>query len=102
MTSAQRCSQGTRPGTPATRADTIERLIGRSCLARGKQGVRATAKALRLVEVLDLAGVVRLTSAELTGDMEKKLEVEAKSLAQVLHGRGFREHCRNDEITRRL
>jgi DNA topoisomerase III len=68
-------------GTPATRADTIERLIGRGYLARGKQGVRATAKALRLIEVLDLAGVIRLTSAELTGDMERKLRaVESQSL----------------------
>ena len=53
-------------------------------MARGKQGVRATAKALRLIEVLDLAGVLRLTSAELTGDMEKKLrDVESRTLARA-------------------
>jgi DNA topoisomerase-3 len=60
-------------GTPATRADTIERLIGRSYLAREGRSLRATAKALRLLEVVTRANVQRLSSVELTGDMESKL-----------------------------
>ena len=68
-------------GTPATRADTIERLIRRGYLAREGRPLRATAKAIRLVDVLQRAGAIRLTSADLTGDMEHKLaQVESGSL----------------------
>ncbi|MGB0591481.1 MAG: DNA topoisomerase [Myxococcota bacterium] len=67
-------AMGTRGlGTPATRADTIERLIRRGYLAREGRSLRATAKAIRLVDVLQRAGAIRLTSADLTGDMEHKL-----------------------------
>lgn len=83
-------------GTPATRADTIERLIGRGYLARGKRGMRATAKALRLIEVLDKAGVIRLTSAELTGDMEQKLRlVEAMTLERDTYMVQVRDNTQN-------
>jgi len=75
-------AMGTRGlGTPATRADTIERLIRRGYLGRDGRALRATAKAIRLVDVLHRAGALRLTSAELTGDMEHKLaQVEAGTL----------------------
>ena len=75
-------AMGTRGlGTPATRADTIERLIRRAYLARDGRSLRATAKAIRLVDVLQRAGAIRLTSADLTGDMEHKLaQVEGGQL----------------------
>jgi len=78
-------AMGTRGlGTPATRADTIERLIRRGYLARDGRALRATAKAIRLVDVLHRAGALRLTSAELTGDMEHKLaQVEAGTLGRA-------------------
>ena len=60
-------------GTPATRADTIERLIQRGYLAREGKSLRAAAKAIRLVETLQRANVLNLTSPELTGEMEHKL-----------------------------
>ena len=71
-------------GTPATRADTIERLIRRGYLARDGRSLRATAKAIRLVDVLQRAGAIRLTSADLTGEMEHKLaQVEGGSLQRT-------------------
>jgi DNA topoisomerase-3 len=70
-------------GTPATRADTIERLISRGYLARMKRNLRATAKAIRLIEILQRSNALRLTSVELTGDMESKLrKVETGILAR--------------------
>ncbi|MEC9071495.1 MAG: DNA topoisomerase, partial [Myxococcota bacterium] len=70
-------------GTPATRADTIERLIDRGYLVRAERALRATAKAVRLVEVLHRAGAKRLISAALTGDMEFKLRnVEGGDLSR--------------------
>ena len=61
-------------GTPATRAETIEKLIGRRYLAREGKALRATAKAIRLIEVLRAAGAQTLTSVELTGELEHRLK----------------------------
>ncbi|HVJ82749.1 MAG TPA: DNA topoisomerase, partial [Planctomycetia bacterium] len=61
-------------GTPATRADTIENLKFREYVDRG---LRPTAKGIRLIELLRKINAGRLTSAELTGELEYHLaEVE--------------------------
>jgi DNA topoisomerase-3 len=61
-------------GTPATRADTIETLKSREYVDRG---LRPTAKGIRLIDLLQRIHAVRLTSPELTGELEKHLnEVE--------------------------
>ena len=71
-------------GTPATRAETIEKLISRQYLAREGKSLRATAKAIRLVEVLRAAGAQTLTSVELTGELEHRLkQVENGELARA-------------------
>ncbi|MGM0578001.1 MAG: DNA topoisomerase [Myxococcota bacterium] len=71
-------------GTPATRADTIERLINRGYLAREGKSLRATAKAIRLIETLRRAGALKLTEPELTGEMEYKLrQVEQGRLERI-------------------
>ena len=61
-------------GTPATRADTIEKLIFREFIGRGKGGsLRATPHGIKLIDILRRIPVEWITSAELTGDMESKL-----------------------------
>ena len=61
-------------GTPATRADTIEKLLSRTYIERGKGGsLRATAHGIRIIDILRRIPVSWITSAELTGDMESKL-----------------------------
>jgi len=61
-------------GTPATRADTIEKLISREFINRGKGGsIRATPHGIKLIEILRRIPVEWITSPELTGDMESKL-----------------------------
>ena len=62
-------------GTPATRAETIEKLISREFIGRGKSGsLRATPHGIKLVDILRRIPVEWITSAELTGDMESKLD----------------------------
>ena len=62
-------------GTPATRADTIEKLISREFIGRGKGGsLRATAHGIKMIDILRRIPVEWITSAELTGDMESKLD----------------------------
>ncbi|MBM64649.1 MAG: hypothetical protein CMH55_00260 [Myxococcales bacterium] len=60
-------------GTPATRADTIERLIRREYVRRHGKFLQPTPKAIRLVEMLHEVGARGLVSVELTGEMEQKL-----------------------------
>ncbi|MEC7750472.1 MAG: DNA topoisomerase [Myxococcota bacterium] len=60
-------------GTPATRADTIERLIRREYVRRQGKFLQPTPKAIRLVEMLHEVGARGLVSVELTGEMEQKL-----------------------------
>ena len=61
-------------GTPATRADTIEKLISRNFIQRARSGsLRATAGGIKLIELLRAIPVEWITSPELTGDMEAKL-----------------------------
>ena len=61
-------------GTPATRADTIEKLLTREYIYRSKNGaISATPYGIRLIEILRKIPVEWITSAELTGEMEANL-----------------------------
>jgi DNA topoisomerase-3 len=57
-------------GTPATRASIIERLISVGYIEREGRALHATEKGVKVIELL---GDHQLTSAELTGDWEKRL-----------------------------
>ena len=61
-------------GTPATRADIIENLIAKEYLMRIGGGLRATAKSIRLFDVLRRVDIKSLSSVELTADMEVLLK----------------------------
>ncbi|MBW7875555.1 MAG: topoisomerase C-terminal repeat-containing protein [Candidatus Cloacimonetes bacterium] len=62
-------------GTPATRADIIENLIQKEYLVRMSGGaLKATGKAIRLMDVLSRVNVKRLHSVELTAEMEHSLK----------------------------
>ena len=70
-------------GTPATRAETIEKLISREFIGRGKGGsIRATAHGIKLIDLLRRIPIEWITSAELTGDMESKLDGVQKGTNQ--------------------
>jgi len=64
-------------GTPATRADIIENLIAKGYVVRADKALRPTVKGIRLIDTLNRIHIERLTSPELTGDIEFNLgEVE--------------------------
>jgi DNA topoisomerase-3 len=72
-------------GTPATRADTIEKLLSRGYISRQQSGaLNATPHGIRIIEILRRIPVEWITSAELTGEMEAALtsvqkgEIKAK------------------------
>jgi len=77
-------------GTPATRAEIIENLISKGYVRRVGKSLAATAKAIRLLDVLKRIRVERLSSAELTGELEQHLR-------QVERGERTREEF-NTEI----
>ena len=61
-------------GTPATRADTIEKLLNRNYIRRSRNGtISAAAHGIRMIDVLRRIPVEWITSPELTGDMEASL-----------------------------
>ncbi len=61
-------------GTPATRADTIEKLLSRNYIRRSRNGtISASAHGIRMIDVLRRIPVEWITSPELTGDMEASL-----------------------------
>jgi len=60
-------------GTPATRAQIIENLIGEQYLHRDGRELQPTAKAFSLMTLLNGLGIAELTSPELTGGWEWKL-----------------------------
>lgn len=60
-------------GTPATRADIIENLITKGYIARVGRGLKASAKGIRLIEVLRRMRAERLASPALTGELEAHL-----------------------------
>jgi DNA topoisomerase-3 len=67
-------------GTPATRAETIEVLIRREYIERAGKELQPTPKGLQVITMLEEHP---LTSAELTGEWEKRL-------ADIEHGKGDR------------
>jgi DNA topoisomerase-3 len=67
-------------GTPATRAETIETLIRREYIERAGKELHPTPKGLQVITMLEAHP---LTSAELTGDWEKRL-------GDIEHGSGDR------------
>ena len=71
-------------GTPATRAQVIEGLIGEKYILREGRELVPTAKAFQLMTLLRGLGVEELTQPELTGEWEYKL-------AQMERGRLKRE-----------
>ena len=72
-------------GTPATRAETIETLIRREYIERAAKELQPTPKGLQVITMLEEHP---LTSAELTGEWEKRL-------ADIEHGSGDREQFIN-------
>jgi DNA topoisomerase-3 len=66
-------------GTPATRADIIENLISKGYVVRQDKALRPTVKGIRLIDTLRRIRASRLTSPELTGEIEYHL-------LQVEHG----------------
>ena len=60
-------------GTPATRAQIIENLLGEQYLHREGRDLMPTAKAFSLMTLLNGLGIASLTSPELTGEWEWKL-----------------------------
>jgi DNA topoisomerase III len=73
-------------GTPATRAETIEKLIRVGYVERLGKQLRATSKGRQAIELL---GDHALTSAELTGEWEKRL-------SDIEHGGGSRDAFMHD------
>ena len=66
-------------GTPATRADTIEKLLSRGYISRQQSGaLNATPHGIRIIEILRRIPVEWITSAELTGEMEASLTAVQK------------------------
>src|SRR5215468_4660167 len=57
-------------GTPATRADIIENLIGKGYVVRIGKALRPTVKGIRMIDTLRRIHIDRLTSPELTGEIE--------------------------------
>ncbi|MEE9609319.1 MAG: DNA topoisomerase, partial [Myxococcota bacterium] len=64
-------------GTPATRADIIENLIAKGYVVRAGKALRPSVKGIRLIDTLHRIHIDRLTSPELSGELEYHLvEVE--------------------------
>jgi DNA topoisomerase-3 len=61
-------------GTPATRADVIENLIAKGYAVRIDRALRPTVKGIRLVDTLRKVKIDRLTSPQLTGEIESHLQ----------------------------
>ena len=62
-------------GTPATRAAIIERLISVAYIEREGRALHATEKGIQVIRLL---GEHELTSAEMTGEWERRLELIAR------------------------
>ncbi len=71
-------------GTPATRAQIIENLIGETYMLRDGKDLIPTAKAFSLITLLRGLGTNELTSPELTGEWEYKLaQMERGALSRA-------------------
>jgi DNA topoisomerase-3 len=62
-------------GTPATRADIIENLIAKGYVVRLGKALRPTVKGIRMVDTLRRIHIDRLTSPDLTGELEYHLRL---------------------------
>jgi DNA topoisomerase-3 len=74
-------------GTPATRAEIIENLVGKEYVIRVGRALKPTVKGIRLVDIVSRIPVDMLGSVELTGEMEfelKMMEKGEKSRAQFM------------------
>jgi DNA topoisomerase-3 len=60
-------------GTPATRADIIENLIAKGYVVRVDKALRPAVKGIRLIDTLQRIHIDRLTSPQLTGEIESHL-----------------------------
>jgi DNA topoisomerase-3 len=60
-------------GTPATRAEIIENLIAKSYVVRIGKALRPSTKGIRLIDILRRIRADRLSSPELTGEIEYHL-----------------------------
>jgi DNA topoisomerase-3 len=60
-------------GTPATRADIIENLIAKGYVVRVDKALRPSVKGIRLIDILNRIDAERLTSPDLTGEIEYHL-----------------------------
>ena len=79
-------------GTPATRAQIIENLIGEIYVIRDGKELIPTAKAFSLITLLRGLGTNELTSPELTGEWEHKLgQMERGALSRA----EFMEHIKS-------
>lgn len=67
-------------GTPATRADIIENLIGKEYIQRFAKALKATSKGIRLFDILSRIPIEALSKVELTGEMEFDLHSIEKGL----------------------
>jgi DNA topoisomerase-3 len=67
-------------GTPATRAATIEGLIDDKYVVREGKELIPTAKGIELLRMLSAMGIEELTSPELTGEWEHKLNLIEKGV----------------------
>ncbi|MBU1743829.1 MAG: topoisomerase DNA-binding C4 zinc finger domain-containing protein [Proteobacteria bacterium] len=66
-------------GTPATRAETIEKLISAHYVTRDRRDLVPTSKAMNLIRLLEAIPVQELVSPTLTGEWENKLLLMEKS-----------------------
>jgi DNA topoisomerase III len=70
-------------GTPATRAETIEKLISAHYLTRDRRDLVPTSKAMSLIRLLEAIPVQELISPTLTGEWENKLlQMEKSNLSR--------------------
>jgi len=65
-------------GTPATRAAIIEKLVSDKYVVRDGKDMIPTAKAFDLIKVLSAMNIEALTSPELTGEWEYKMDLISK------------------------
>ncbi|MBS1198830.1 MAG: topoisomerase [Proteobacteria bacterium] len=83
-------------GTPATRAQIIENLIGEQYVHRENRELIPTAKAFTLMTLLNGLGVPELTQPELTGEWEWKLaRIERGELTRAEFMREIAEMTRH-------
>ena len=81
-------------GTPATRAQTIEKLIMDKYILREDKVLVPTTKALELMRLLEAMSIKNLRSPELTGEWEYKLSlIERKELTREDFMRGITQEA---------